>query len=228
MLAHELLHSSLFNPQALIDGAGPWALVLVCAVIFAETGLLIGFFLPGDTLLFFAGVLMLTGHLGQPLWLVILSVGAAASIGGQVGYVIGRRAGPAIFDRRESGVFSKASVERTRRFFDRFGSASVMLARFVPVVRTFIPVAAGVGRMRLGRFTGYNVIGAFAWAAVVTTAGYLLGQIPGVSDFVAQYIDIVLAGIVVVSVGPVIIRMIVLHHRRSVVEPEPEAVGQDA
>lgn len=224
----EFVHSGLFDAQSLIDGAGPWALLLICAVIFAETGLLIGFFLPGDTLLFFAGVFILTGHLGQPLWAVIVCIGAAASVGGQVGYLIGRRAGPAVFARRESGVFSKASVDRTQRFFDRFGSSSVMLARFVPVVRTFIPVAAGVGRMPLGKFTGFNVVGAFAWAGVITTVGYLLGQVPGVSDFVAHYIDMVLVGIVVLSVGPVLIRTIMLRRTRLSAATEPGRAGEDS
>lgn len=211
---HEIIGTGLFDPQSLIVSAGPWAVLAICAVIFAETGLLVGFFLPGDTLLFFAGVLTFTGHLTGPLWLVIVLIGIAASIGGQAGYLIGWRAGPAIFDRRESGVFSKASVERTHRFFDRFGSASVLLARFIPVVRTFAPVAAGVGRMGLGRFTAFNVAGAFAWSTVVTIAGFLLGQLPGVADFVARYIDIVLIGIVVISVAPVIVRALILRQRR--------------
>jgi membrane-associated protein len=228
MIGHEIASSGLLDPQALIDGAGPWALAAICAIIFAETGLLIGFFLPGDTLLFFAGVLTLTGHLGQPLWLVIVVIGTAAAIGGQVGYLIGRRVGPPVFDRRESGVFSKASVTRTQRFFDRFGSASVMLARFIPLVRTFIPVAAGVGRMRIGRFIGFNIIGAFAWAAAVTTAGYLLGQLPGVADFVSNYIDMVLAAIVVLSIGPVLVRTLVLRRKRATTEPESERVDQHA
>jgi Uncharacterized membrane-associated protein len=215
MFMQGLVQTGVLDPQAIIDGAGPWALIAVCGVIFAETGLLVGFFLPGDTLLFFAGVLILTGHIGQPLWLVIVAVGIAASLGGQLGYLIGRRVGPSVFQRRESGVFSTASVQRTQRFFDRFGSASVLLARFVPVVRTFIPVAAGVGGMRARVFTLFNVVGAFAWAAVVTTAGFLLGQIPGVADFVSHYIDLVLAAIVVFSVGPVVIRAVVVRRRRT-------------
>lgn len=210
-----LLHASLLNPQSLIDAAGPWALVLVCGVVFAETGLLVGFFLPGDTLLFFTGVLTFTGHLHQPLWLIVGAIGLAAVVGAEVGYLIGHTVGPAVFERRESGVFSQASVRRTERFFARFGSASIGLARFVPVVRTFIPVAAGVAGMRRSTFTLFNVIGAFAWSAAVTCAGYLLGQVPGVADFVSQYIDLVLVAIVVCSLAPVAIRAIVLRRRRS-------------
>ncbi len=201
--------TGFLDPQSLIIGAGPWGLVAICAVIFAETGLLVGFFLPGDTLLFFAGVLTFTGHLNQPLWLVITAIAAAATLGAQVGYLIGRRSGPVVFERRESGVFSRSSVARTNRFFHRFGAASISVARFVPVVRTFAPVAAGVGRMPLLRFTGFNLLGAAAWAAAVTGAGFLLGQLPGVAGFVSRYIDFILLGIVVASVGPVLARALI-------------------
>lgn len=214
MMMTPILQASLLNPQSLIDAAGPWALVLVCGVVFAETGLLVGFFLPGDTLLFFTGVLTFTGYLQQPLWLIVAAIGVAAVVGAEVGYLIGHRVGPAVFERRESGVFSHASVRRTERFFARFGSTSIGLARFVPVVRTFIPVAAGVAGMRRRTFTLFNILGAFAWSAAVTCAGYLLGQVPGVADFVSQYIDLVLAAIVVCSLTPVVIRAIVLRRRR--------------
>lgn len=214
------IHAGLLDPQALIDGAGPWALLGVCAIVFAESGLLIGFFLPGDTLLFFTGVLTLSGHIPQPLWLIILCVSVAAILGDQVGFLIGRKSGPAIFERRESGLFSRASVERTQRFFDRFGPAAVTVARFVPVVRTFAPVAAGVGRMRRSTFTAYNIVGAVVWSAAVILIGYGLGHIPGVADFVATYLDLILIGVVVLSVGPVIVRAIVLRMRRSRVDAD--------
>jgi Uncharacterized membrane-associated protein len=209
------MQTGLLDPQSLIDSAGPWALVAICAVIFAETGLLVGFFLPGDTLLFFAGVLTLTGHIVQPLWLVNLTIGVAATLGAELGYLIGKRAGPTVFNRRESGLFSISSVDRTNKFFPRFGAGSVLLARFVPVVRTFLPVAAGVGHMRRRIFSAFNIAGAFAWTAVVTCAGYLLGQIPGVADFVSRYIDLVLGGIVVLSVGPVIVRAVLFRRARA-------------
>ncbi|MFF1875506.1 DedA family protein [Kitasatospora herbaricolor] len=214
------IHAGLLDPQALIDGAGPWALLGVCAIVFAESGLLIGFFLPGDTLLFFTGVLALSGHIPQPLWLIILCVSVAAILGDQVGFLIGRKSGPAIFERRESGLFSRASVERTQHFFDRFGPAAVTVARFVPVVRTFAPVAAGVGRMRRSTFTAYNIVGAAVWSAAVILIGYGLGHIPGVADFVATYLDLILIGVVVLSVGPVVVRAIVLRMRRSKVDAD--------
>lgn len=211
-----IVHSGLLDPQGIIQAAGPWALLGVCAIAFIETGLLVGFFLPGDTLLFFTGVLTLTGHFPQPLWVIILAVVVAAVLGDQLGYTIGRRTGPRVFERKESGFFSRASVERTQHFFDRFGGAAVTVARFVPVVRTFAPVAAGVGRMRWGVFTMFNVVGAAIWATAVILLGYGLGHIPGVADFVSSYLDLILIGIVVVSVVPVLVRAIALRRRSRV------------
>jgi membrane-associated protein len=203
------LMSGLLDPQSLITSAGPWGIALVCAVIFAETGLLVGFVLPGDTLLFFAGLLTFTGAIGLPVWIVVLAVIIAAVAGDQLGYLIGRAGGPAVFERRESGVFSRTSVRRTHEFFERFGPVSVTLARFVPVLRTFIPVAAGIARMRYFTFILFNVVGAAIWATAAILIGYFVGHIPGVAHFVSTYIDIVLIGIVVVSVVPMIIRAIV-------------------
>lgn len=215
MNLHSAVATGILDPQSLISGAGVWALVVVCGIVFAESGLLIGFFLPGDTLLFFTGVLTLGGQIPQPLWLVILAIALAAVLGDQVGYIIGRRSGPAVFNRRESGLFSRASVVRTQAFFDRYGPSAVTLARFVPVVRTFAPVAAGVGGMRRRTFTIFNLVGAAAWTVGIITVGFLLGKIPGVSDFVAQYIDVILIGIVVVSVVPILVRTVILSRRRS-------------
>ncbi|MET4782665.1 DedA family protein [Glaciihabitans sp. UYNi722] len=208
-----LISTGLLDPQSLITGAGAWGLAIVCAAVFAETGLLVGFFLPGDTLLFFTGVLTLSGAIREPLWLVILLVGLAAALGDQLGYTIGRKTGPAVFERRESGVFSRKSVTRTQNFFDRFGPVAVTIARFVPVVRTFAPVAAGVGRMPRRLFTFFNLIGAALWSGSVIVLGFALAHLPGVADFVSQYIDIVLIGIVVVSVVPILVRTITVRRR---------------
>lgn len=208
-----MIHTGLIDPQGIIQAAGPWALVGVCALVFVETGLLVGFFLPGDTLLFFTGVLSLTGHFAEPLWMIILAVIIAAVLGDQVGYAIGRRSGPAVFARRESGFFSRASVDRTERFFDRFGGSAVMVARFVAVVRTIAPVAAGVGKMRWSVFTIFNIAGAAVWASAVVLAGYWLGHVAGVADFVAKYLDLVLIGIVVISVVPLVVRFIAVRRR---------------
>jgi membrane-associated protein len=208
MMHSTLAAGGLLDPQTVISGAGAWGLVVVCAIVFAETGLLIGFVLPGDTLLFFTGVLALSGVISQPLWVVIPAIAVSAVLGDQLGYFIGRKSGPRVFERRESGLFSKKSVVRTQGFFDRFGPAAVTIARFVPVVRTFAPVAAGVGTMRRRVFTTFNVVGGIVWSAGVVLLGFGLAHIPGVAEFTARYIDLVLIGIVVISVVPILIRAI--------------------
>lgn len=200
-----MVHAGFLDPQSLIEGAGVWGLAVVCAAVFAETGLLIGFFLPGDTLLFFTGLLTFTRVIPFPLLVVILAVFVAAFVGDQVGFVIGRRAGSAVFERRDSGFFSHKNVERTQSFFDHFGGWAVTIARFVAVVRTFAPVAAGVGRMRYSHFVGFNALGALVWSAVVIGIGYLLGNVPWVAGFVGNYMDLVLIGIVVISVASMLI-----------------------
>ncbi|MGO4104431.1 DedA family protein [Leifsonia sp. YAF41] len=207
------MSSGILDPQALINGAGAWGLAVVCLIVFAETALLVGFFLPGDTLLFFAGVLTLTGALPAPLWLVIVAVSVAAVLGDQVGYLIGRRAGPAIFNRKESGLFSRASVAKTESYFRRFGSATVIVARFVPMVRTFTPVIAGVGSMRYRSFITFNVIGGVAWSSAAILLGFGLGHVPGVAEFTARYLDLILLGVILVSTVPVLVRSLVLRRR---------------
>ena len=203
------MHTGLFpwlDPEQLLDSVGgPWALVVVCAIIFAETGLLIGFFLPGDTLLLVSGLLSHGEHniFHLNVWIVGAAIGVAAFIGGEVGYLIGRKAGPAIFERRESGLFSRANVERTNAFFDRFGPITVVLARFVPVVRTFAPIAAGVAKMSWHRYSVYNLIGAVVWGIGMTMLGYLVGFIPPVAHLITEYIDLVLIAVVVFTAAAI-------------------------
>lgn len=186
------------DPAAIITNSQPWALLVVCFIIFAETGLLIGFLLPGDTLLIMAGLLSHStpaapnGVFGINAWFVALAIGVAAFVGGEVGYFIGHKAGPSIFERKESGIFSRKNVERTNAFFKRFGGITVILARFVPVVRTFAPIAAGVGHMPWRRYTLYNLIGAIIWGIGLTMLGYAVGYIPFVRDIVTEYIDVIL------------------------------------
>nr|WP_076676485.1 MULTISPECIES: VTT domain-containing protein [unclassified Microbacterium] len=199
------------DPATIIDAAGPWALAIVCLIIFAETGLLIGFLLPGDTLLVMAGILSNpvthppAGVFGVNVWVTGLLIGLAAFLGGEVGYVIGHKAGPAIFERKDSGLFSRKNVERTNAFFVRFGGLTVILARFVPIVRTFAPIAAGVGHMNKWKYTVYNFIGAVLWGFGLTVFGYVLSLIPGVGEFVAEYIDVILLAVVVGTVGFVVV-----------------------
>ena len=197
-LVHNLALIPWLDPAAIIDGAGPWALFVVCFIVFAETGLLVGFLLPGDTLLVIAGLLshsttaLPNGVFGISVWWVALLIALAAFIGGEVGYFIGHKAGPAIFERKESGLFSVKNVERTNAFFERFGGLTIILARFVPIVRTFAPVAAGVGHMPWRRYSLYNLIGALLWGFGLTMFGYAIGFIPWIADLVTEYIDVIL------------------------------------
>jgi membrane-associated protein len=201
------------DPETLISGFGAFALLGVCFVVFAETGLLVGFLLPGDTLLVITGLLTFTGVIEIDIWWVALAIGFAAFLGGEVGYLIGHKAGPKVFERKETGLFSVENVQRTNAFFERFGGIAVILARFVPVVRTFAPVAAGVGHMNYRKYSFYNLIGALIWGAGLTTAGYLLGYIPPLADFVTNYIDIILLAAVVISVVPTAIHYFQSSHK---------------
>src|SRR4051812_20707655 len=192
-----------FLDQENLASAGPLGLVIVCAVIFAETGLLVGFVFPGDTLLLITGISAEQG-LGISIWIAAPAIAVAAFLGGELGYYIGKKTGPRIFERRDSGFFSKEQVTRTYRFFDRYGALAVILARFVPIVRTLAPIAAGVGKMDYRRYSVYNAIGAVSWGFGVTFLGYLIGFIPPVADFVQHNIEFILLGAVVLTLIPTI------------------------
>jgi len=192
------------DPQYIIESLGPWALVGVTLILFAECGLLVGFFLPGDSLLFITGLAVTTGLIGTPLWLACIVLSVAAFLGNVCGYWIGRRAGPAIFDRPNSRLFKSENVQRTQAFFDKYGIRAIVLGRFVPIVRTFITVMAGVGRMEVWRFMTFSAIGAVAWAAGVTVLGALLGRL----TFVRDHIEAMLLLVVLISLVPVIIEVI--------------------
>ena len=188
------------DPEAIINAAGPWALLVVGLIVFSETGLLVGFILPGDTLLIITGLLAFSG--AMPIWLACLVISVAAFLGGEVGYLIGHRVGPRIFERKESGLFSKENVIRTNKFFERFGPFAIIAARFVPIVRTFAPVAAGVGHMPYRRYSLYNAIGAVIWGTGLTFAGFLLGYIEPLAIFVKEYIDVILLCAIAIAVIP--------------------------
>ena len=192
------------QPDTIISWLGPWALVGLVAIVFAECGLLLGFFLPGDSLLFTAGLFVANGAIGAPLWLVCLVLVAAAVLGNACGYWIGRAAGPAIFDKPRSRLFNPAHVLKTQEFFDKYGNRAIVLGRFVPVVRTFITVMAGVGRMEPKRYLTYSLIGGVAWAAGVTLLGFWLGQFA----FVRANIELILILIVAVSVLPIVVELV--------------------
>jgi membrane-associated protein len=213
------------DPQAIIHAAGPWALLVVCAIIFAETGLLVGFVFPGDTLLLISGVLSAPAVMAfhWHVYWVALFISIAAFLGGELGYYIGLKAGPPIFERRESGLFSKENVDRTNAFFARFGPAAVIVARFVPVVRTFAPVAAGVGKMPYRKYSLYNAIGAVLWGAGIVYLGYALHFIPPVQHFVENYIDLILLGAVVVAIVPTGLHLLTAARKAKRVEHERNA-----
>lgn len=199
---HHIALIPWLDPETLISAAGPWALLVVCFIVFAETGLLIGFLLPGDTLLIISGLLSHSsdvaphGVFGISVWWVALLIALAAFLGGEMGYYIGHKGGPAVFERKESGLFSRKNVERTNAFFAKYGGLTVVIARFVPIVRTFAPVAAGVGHMPWRRYSLYNLIGALLWGFGLTMGGYVIGFIPGLGDLVAEYIDVILLAVV--------------------------------
>jgi len=188
------------QPDVIITWLGPWVLVGLALIIFAECGLLLGFFLPGDSLLFTAGVFVATGSIVYPLWLVCLILVVAAFIGNVCGFYIGRAAGPAIFDRPKSRLFKPEHVAKTHEFFEKYGNRAIVLGRFVPIVRTFITVMAGVAKMDPKRYLLYSAIGGVAWAAGVTILGFFLGQIP----FVREHIEAILILVVLISVLPMI------------------------
>lgn len=189
------LGPSWLDPDVLIEAFG---MLGVLAIVFVESGLLVGFLLPGDSLLFTAGLLSSTGTL-PALWVLLVTIPIAAIAGDQVGYAIGRKAGPAIFNRPESRFFHHENVERAQEFFDRHGPRTIVLARFVPIVRTFAPVVAGVARMRYRTFLTYNVVGGVLWGVGVTTLGYFLGQV----DWIEANIEFVLITIVGISFVPI-------------------------
>jgi membrane-associated protein len=188
----------------ILNALGPYAMVGVLIIVFAECGLLIGFFLPGDSLLFTAGLMVAIGSIKMPLvWFCLLIV-ISACAGNLVGYGIGYKAGPAIFNKPDSRLFKREYVDKTHAFFDRYGARAIVLARFVPIVRTFITVTAGVGRMDFRTYAIYSTVGGVLWGAGVTVLGYFLGQIA----FIRANIEAMLILIVLVSVIPIAIELI--------------------
>jgi membrane-associated protein len=186
---------NFIDPHHLIETFGT---IGILAIVFAETGLLVGFFLPGDSLLFTAGLLASQGKLN----FAVIAVGCflAAVAGAQTGYYIGRRVGPTLFRRPDSRLFKAEYVERAEAYFEEHGSRTIVLARFVPIIRTFSTVVAGVSKMNARTFLAYNLIGGFIWTAGVTTAGYFLGKtVPSID----KYLLPIIAVIVIVSTIPV-------------------------
>lgn len=198
-----LIGPAWMDPEVLISFFGTWALPGVALVVFIETGLLFPI-LPGDSLLFTVGLMTTSGAISTPLWLVCLVLFLAAFLGDQTGYGIGRFAGPKIFNRPDSRLFKQSHIDQTYAFFDKYGGRAIVLGRFVPIVRTYIPVAAGIGRMPYRHFVSYNVVGALAWGVGVTLLGAGLGSF----TFVREHIELILLVIVGVSVLPVVVEVL--------------------
>ncbi|WP_443058180.1 DedA family protein [Streptomyces sp. NBC_00820] len=195
------LGPSWLDPNYLLGTYGIWGLLLV---VFAESGLLIGFFLPGDSLLFTCGLLITSGQLDFPLWGAVALICLAAVLGDQAGYMFGKKVGPSLFNRPDSRLFKQENVTKAHEFFEKYGPKSLILARFVPVVRTFTPIIAGVSGMKYRSFLIFNVIGGCLWGAGVTLLGSWLGNIA----FVNKNIEAILILIVLVSVVPIAIEFL--------------------
>ncbi|MEJ7607505.1 MAG: VTT domain-containing protein [Bryobacteraceae bacterium] len=212
------LFRSLTDPERLIQllstaFSGWLGYVLLFAIVFAETGLLIGFFLPGDSLLFTVGVVAGAGRLDIALIMLILAV--AAIVGDAVGYMLGRHTGARIFSRPDSRLFKKEYVHQTEAFYRKHGGKTIIYARFVPIIRTFAPFVAGVAKMPYSRFAAFNVFGGIGWVVLMTMAGYYLGNVP----LIRRHFEKVVIAIVLLSVLPVIFEIVKSRRER---RPAPQ------
>jgi membrane-associated protein len=188
-----------------VQSYGGWVYLLLFLIVFCETGLVVTPFLPGDSLLFVAGTLAGAGSMNVHLLVVLLI--AAAVLGDSVNYAIGRWLGPRVFRRDDSWFFKRAYIERTHAYFDKYGGRTIVIARFVPIIRTYAPFVAGIGRMDYSRFLMFNVGGAVLWVALITYAGSLFGNVP----IVKNNLTVVILGIIVLSISPGIVEY--LRHR---------------
>jgi membrane-associated protein len=193
---------SFLDPQTIIRTGG---YVLITAIIFAECGLLIGFFLPGDSLLFTAGLFASQALFGLDIWVLSILCGIAAIVGPLVGYWYGHWWGPRLFNRDDSLLFRKQHLLRAHEFYERNGGKALILARFMPIVRTFAPVVAGMAAMDYRRFVVYTVVGGFLWGVGVTWAGFFLGR---VYPDAGKYLEYIVALIVIISIAPPIVHLL--------------------
>jgi len=221
------------KPEWWFDIAGGAALPVITAIIFAESGLLIGFFLPGDSLLFFTGFLTSSAAKEEApfnefadnipgLPIVIACLVVAAVVGDQVGYLFGRKVGPALFNRPNSRLFKQDNVVKAHNFFEKYGAKSIVLARFVPIVRTFTPIVAGIGEMRYRTFVTFNVLGGLLWGVGVTSLGHFLGEI----EFIRDNIEYAIIVVVLVSLLPIAIEFYRARKHRHPGTPLAEAIQE--
>ncbi len=222
--SHLALLPGWLDPSNLITAMGSWAVLGILLIIFCECGILLGFFLPGDTLLFISGLFVATGALDINLWLFIGLLAVAAFVGNMVGYAIGYTIGPPVFNRPNAKLLKHEYIEKSEAFFAKYGKITVVLARFVPVVRTVATVMAGASRMNAKIYTIYSAIGGVLWVGSVTIAGYYLGQI----DVVADNVDLIVVGAVVVVVAFAAVPAIAhwIHRRRSARGPAAQEIAE--
>jgi membrane-associated protein len=196
----------MLDPTHLLEGVGVvGGLLLIGAIIFAESGLLIGFFLPGDTLLFTAGFFASTGKL--PLAGVLVTIFLGAVIGDNLGYTIGKKTGPKLFKKKDGLIFRQAYIQRAEAFYEKHGGKTVMIARYVPIVRTFAPLVAGVGNMKRSKFILYDLAGAAIWTVSIVMLGYWLGSMVDPKTM-EHWIVIIIAGAMCITLGPTLYHLL--------------------
>jgi membrane-associated protein len=188
--------------NAVIDEYGAWTYAILFLIIFLETGIVVTPFLPGDSLLFAAGAFAAGGALEVSVLLVLLS--AAAILGDSANYAIGSRVGPKVFQKEDVRFLNKKHLERTHGFYERHGGKTIIIARFVPIVRTFAPFVAGIGSMTYGKFLSYNVVGGILWVSIFVVGGYLFGNIAVVED----NFSFIIVAIVLISVMPAVVEYV--------------------
>jgi len=204
----QALGPSWLNPEDLLTNLGDVAFWVVLGIIFAECGILLGFFLPGDSLLFITGLFIAQGTIHFNLGAAVVLLIIAAIAGNVTGYWIGMKSGPSLFKKPDSKLFRKEYVDKTHEFFDKYGARAIVMARFVPIVRTFITAVAGIGRMDFKRYFIFSAIGGILWAGGITVAGYYLGT----NEWVSKNLDKVILLIIAISILPMIVEFI--RHRR--------------
>lgn len=209
-LATSIQTAGLLDPEGLLKGFGSLALFAACLILFIECGLLVGVILPGDSLLFIVGMLMASNFITTPLAIALLLMSVCAIAGNLLGYWTGAKVGPKLFNRPDSKLFKTEYVVTTQNFFEKHGSRAIVLARFVPIVRSVITAMAGVARMNYKTYATFSTIGGTIWVCSMTLAGYFLGSIP----FIKDNIDFVAIGIVLLSLIPVAVEVI-RHKRKS-------------
>lgn len=220
----------LIDPNWIMDHGG---LFLVAFIIFAETGLFVGFFLPGDSLLFITGMIISSADATNAVpfashpvnllfWIVVFTI--CAVIGNVVGYWFGKKSGPLLFERKETWLFKKKHLHNAKEFYEKRGGGAIIIARFLPIIRTFAPIVAGIVGMDFKKFFFYNIIGAIAWIVSITTLGFVLGE----NVWVREHLEYIIIGLVVITTAPVLFKMFFGKKKvipGTIVEEEPEDVS---